>query len=280
MPTRLFIVSTPIGNLGDITWRAKEVLTEVQVILAEDTRVSAKLMHHLGLHKRLISCHDHNEHERAKLLEGLVAEGGDIALISDAGTPLLSDPGFGIVGRAIALGIQVVPVPGPSAALAALVVSGLDASRFTFEGFLPDRAGPCQKRLDSLRQEERTMIFYVAPHDASQTVDRLAQTFGPDRLACLAREITKFYEEFIRGSLSEILSAIADRHLKGECVLVVGGAQGTKGPVSSEVVGQRLAELLQEGARLRDAAKLLAPETGWSASEIYKLGLERRGESP
>jgi len=275
---RLFIIATPIGNLGDLTQRAKEALTESELILAEDTRVTIKLLNHLGLKKRMVSCHDFNEGERASLLEKMAAEGSTVALACDAGTPLISDPGFQIVSKAIALGMQVVPIAGPSAFLLALEGSGLPCDRFAFEGFLPDRPGDRRKKLQSLRSEERTLIFYVSPHDLVSTLEELIETFG-DRRACLARELTKLHEEFVRGTLGDLKRRAAQSRVRGECVLVVHGCPaGRAERLDRRTVAERLAELLKSGARLKDASALVAAESGWSRSEVYKLGLEQGGK--
>ena len=274
MSGRLFIVSTPIGNLGDITPRVKQALTESTLVLAEDTRVSIKLLHHLGLSKRLLSCHDFNEGKRLSMLDEIHENGQSAAIMSDAGTPLVSDPGFQIVRKAIQLGMQIVPIPGPSAALAALVGSGLPCERFAFEGFLPDKAGEREKRLERLRDDERTLIFYVAPHNLRAMLADMLASFG-DRPACLARELTKLYEEFRRESLSELLAYAEVETPRGEIVIIVGGAEAqTERRFPEADVVRRLEELLGSGGRLKDIASVLAKETGWASSEVYKLGLD------
>lgn len=269
----LFIVSTPIGNLGDITMRTKDVLTKVSVVLAEDTRVTGKLLHHLGIYTPMLSCHDFNEVKRFHVLENAARDNQSVALVSDAGTPLVSDPGYQMVRHAIELGMTVTPLPGPSAILAALVGSGLPCERFIFEGFLPEKAGDRRRRLDSLRAEPRTMVFYVAPSNLESTVADMSDIFGP-RQACLARELTKLYEEFIRKPLPEILKHIQTNALRGEFVMVVGGAdESVELKASKEVVEQRLRDLLDSGGRLKEITGVLAREVGWPSSELYKLGL-------
>jgi 16S rRNA (cytidine1402-2'-O)-methyltransferase len=270
---RLLVVSTPIGNLGDISPRVKDALTQSAFVLAEDTRISQKLMFHLGAKAPLLSCHEHNESKRLSLLEEAARNDQTIALISDAGTPLVSDPGFQLVRKAIELGMTVVPVPGPSAALAALVGSGLPSDRFTFEGFLPDKGGERRKRLEKCRDDDRTLIFFMAPSNLAAVLADMEESFG-DRPACLARELTKMYEEFIRGTLSELKQHIEKNGTRGEYVLVVGGAQAQSRRLSAEEVRGRLEELLASGAKLKEVAALLARETGWSSSQIYKLGLD------
>lgn len=273
MSGTLFIVSTPIGNLSDISPRVKQALSESTLVLAEDTRVSVKLMFHLGLKTPMLSCHEFNEGRRLSVLEEHAAAGNSIAILSDAGTPLVSDPGFQVVRKAIELGMKVVPIPGPSAALAALVGSGLPSDRFAFEGFLPDKAGDREKRLRGIVDDERTLIFFVPPHNLQSILADLLTVFR-DRQACLARELTKLHEEFIRGSLSELLEHAQTKPIRGEYVVVVGGANREQpSRYTQEDVSRRLSDLLGRGGRLKDIASVLAKETGWSSSEVYKLGL-------
>jgi 16S rRNA (cytidine1402-2'-O)-methyltransferase len=278
----LFIVSTPIGNLGDISPRVKHALSESTVVLAEDTRVSVKLLHHLGLKTPLLSCHEFNEGRRADLLQEHASAGNSVALVSDAGTPLVSDPGYQIVRKAIELGMQVIPIPGPSAALAALVGSGLPSDRFAFEGFLPDKAGDRDKRLRKLANDDRTLIFFAPPHGIAMVLSSLLEYFG-DRDACLARELTKKFEEFIRGSLSKLHRHVETEPVRGEYVIVVAGASADSAQSKTDEsdVRDRLRVLLDSGARLKDACSLLAKETGWASSDIYKIGLSLKdsGES-
>lgn len=267
-----YLVGTPIGNLGDISSRVREVLAQCEVILAEDTRVSINLIRHLGLKKNLISCHDYNEAGRSTQLEDWINQGMSVALISDAGMPLVSDPGYRLVRHAIEAGITVCPVPGPSSALLALVASGLPCERFSFEGFLPPKAGDRIRRLQKIRNDDRTLIFFVAPSDLEETVSDLHKILG-DRGACLAREITKKFEEFIRGSLSGILRTVRERQLKGEFVLVVQGHEGELAEMTEEEMKTQLRILLRAGGRLKDVAAVLAADSGWPSSRIYKLGL-------
>lgn len=274
MSGRLFVIATPIGNLGDISSRVKEALSESSVIFAEDTRVSVNLLSHLGLQKKLISCHNFNEANRAESLEKYAIEGATIALISDAGTPLVSDPGHHVVQAALRLGMKVIPIPGPSAVLVALVGSGLPCDRFVFEGFLPDSRGERAKRLQKLKSEERTTVVFVSPHNIKKIIEECLEALG-DRPACLARELTKFYEEFVRGSLTSILSHVQAGEVKGECVLVIGGALDDKaGRWTDDQVQARVKDLLQEGGRLKDVSSLVAKSSGWSSSDIYKIGLQ------
>ena len=208
------------------------------------------------------------------MLEDIHEKGESAAIMSDAGTPLVSDPGYQIVRKAIQLGMQIVPIPGPSAALAALVGSGLPCDRFSFEGFLPDKSGERQKRLDRLRDDDRTLIFYVAPHSLRATLGDILASFG-DRPACMARELTKLYEEFRRESLSELFAYAEVETPRGEIVIIVGGALAeTERRFPKADVLQRLQELLASGGRLKDVASVLSKETGWASSELYKLGLD------
>ncbi|HEY9790149.1 MAG TPA: 16S rRNA (cytidine(1402)-2'-O)-methyltransferase [Candidatus Obscuribacterales bacterium] len=279
MSGTLFIVSTPIGNLGDISPRVKDALFESAIVLAEDTRVTQKLLFHLGIKTPLVSCHEHNERGRFNVIEQAAASDTAVALVSDAGTPLVSDPGYQIVRKAIELGLKVVPIPGASAALAALVGSGLPSDRFTFEGFLPDKTGDRMKRLEKCRDGDRTLIFFIAPSNLATVLGEMCELFG-DRPACLGRELTKLHEEFIRGSLSRLKQHIEENGTRGEYVLVVGGADGAK-KATQEAVQARLEELLSGGAKLKEASSILSRETGWPSSQIYKLGLAfKQGSEP
>ena len=281
MSGKLFIISTPIGNLKDMSLRAKESLACVDLILAEDTRVSIKLLHHLGIKTPMVSCHDFNEAKRVSCLVEASEQDKSLALVCDAGTPLVSDPGYQIVRRAIELGLTLIPIPGPSALLAALVASGLPCDRFSFEGFLPDKKGERAARLESLAADQRTLVFYMAPSKLATVLSDIEEHLGP-RKACLARELTKLHEEFLRGPLSYIKSVVDTRELKGEFVLVVEGAISTERPrLSAQDAGQKLKEMLDQGARLKDAASILTKETGWTSSQLYKLGLSlKSGENP
>ncbi|NER10087.1 16S rRNA (cytidine1402-2'-O)-methyltransferase [Muriicola jejuensis] len=218
----LFLVPTPIGNLDDITHRAIKVLGEADLILAEDTRTSGKLLQHLGISTPMQAYHMHNEHKITDKLVYRMKEGENMALISDAGTPGISDPGFLLTRACIEAGISVQSLPGPTALIPALVNSGLPSDRFTFEGFLPLKKGR-QTRLKELSEESRTMIFYESPHKLLKTLENLIEFLGPDRPASISRELTKLYEETVRGSLSELLMYYNQNPLKGEFVIVVGG---------------------------------------------------------
>lgn len=221
---RLYLVPTPIGNLEDITLRAIRVLKSVDVILAEDTRTSGHLLKHLEISKPMQSYHIHNEHQTIARLTARMLKGETMALISDAGTPAISDPGFLLVRECIRLAIPVECLPGPTAFVPALVNSGLPSDRFTFEGFLPHKKGR-QTRLKELAEESRTMVFYESPHRLLKSLEQFTEYFGEDRPASVSRELTKVFEENVRGSLREIITYFAEKTVKGEIVIVVGGKE-------------------------------------------------------
>lgn len=281
MSGRLFIVSTPIGNLADISQRLKEVLAECDLVLAEDTRVTIKLLNHIGVKKRLLSCHKFNEQERSKVLEQAVQQGESIALISDAGTPLVSDPGARIVNHAIELGMEVIPIPGPSAVLAALVASGFSGDRFTFEGFLPEHQKLLNDRLVRLRDDDRTIVIYIAPHKLERTIDAVAAAFG-DRRCCLARELTKKFEQFIRCGLVELTKKVRTNQYKGEMVLVIEGAseESRKDAATEQEVLDFVIDEVNRGVKLTEACSLAAKQFGGKKADIYKLALSQiKGDS-
>jgi 16S rRNA (cytidine1402-2'-O)-methyltransferase len=271
----LYVVATPIGNLRDITERAREVLSRAAVIAAEDTRHSGQLLKHLGIAKPLVSLHEHNESRRAQELIARLTGGEDVALVSDAGTPLISDPGFDLVRAAIAHGVQVVPIPGACAAVAALSISGLPTDRFAFEGFLPAKAAARRDRLASLRQAEHTLIFYEAPHRLADTLDAMAEAFGTDRTAVVAREITKQFESTYRGTLAELSQrAKSDSDMsRGEIVIVVAGTADRSEDSIAMDVEQVLRTLLEELPPAQ-AAKLAAKLTGTKRGELYDRAVE------
>ncbi len=218
---KLYLVPTPIGNLADMTSRALEILKEVEVVACEDTRTSGNLLSKFGIKKRLVSYHEFNERSRARQLLEILKQGQSIAVMTDAGTPGISDPAYRIVRAALSEDVEIVPLPGASALLPALTASGLPTDRFLFEGFLSHKSGARKRRLEKLRDFEHTIIFYESPHRVRQSLTAMLEVFG-DRQACLAREISKKFEQFIRGSISEILSKIGES-VKGEVVLVVAG---------------------------------------------------------
>lgn len=224
---RLYVVSTPIGNLEDMTLRALRVLSQVDLVAAEDTRHTGVLLQSYEVRNRLTSYHDHNKEEKAPKLISFLKSGREIAMVSDAGTPGISDPAFYLVRAAVREGIEVIPVPGPSAFLAALVVSGLPTDRFVFEGYLPQKQPKRAKKLEGLREEERTIIFYESRHRLAQVVGDILKVFG-DRQMVLARELTKKFEEVLRGKTSEILTHISSKGMRGEYVILVAGKGKSK----------------------------------------------------
>ncbi len=279
MSARLFIISTPIGNLKDISSRTKEVLANSDVVLAEDTRVTLRLLNHLDLKKRLVSCHKFNEKSRLSLLETLLENNQDAALVSDAGTPCLCDPGQLIIKAAIELGIEVVPIPGPTAIIHALVGSGLDTSRFSFEGFLPDKKKDIKLLANTLVREARTMVFFVSPHGILDKLNILSEVFE-NRPSCLARELTKLHEEFIRGSLSEIHSYLSrpdcQLKLKGEFTLVIEGTKEIEPEpkIDLDEINQYIKSSLEKKQSVKDIALSCQARFGMRKSEAYKMGLE------
>jgi 16S rRNA (cytidine1402-2'-O)-methyltransferase len=268
----LYIVGTPIGNLEDITLRAIRILKEVDVIACEDTRHTQKLLNHYNIEKKLVSYHEHNEMTRSPELLIQLEQGAKIALVSDAGMPLVSDPGYRLVTLCVRHKIPVVPVPGPSAMLAALSAAGLPNEEFVFVGFLPARSGERRRMLERLRIEERTIIFYEAPHRVAESIADLLSILG-DRPACLAREVTKLYEEFLRGKLSQLAESLAERPARGEITLLVGPPEqsGVGGQLdSTQSLSDRVEELIRQ-AKLdrKDALKLAAKERGITRRAAY-----------
>jgi 16S rRNA (cytidine1402-2'-O)-methyltransferase len=220
--SKLYLVPTPVGNLEDMTFRAVRILQDVDVILAEDTRVSGKLLKHYSIETRMRSHHEHNEHARVDGLVDEIRNGKSIAVITDAGTPGISDPGFLLVRACVEAGIQIEALPGATAFVPALVLSGLPCDRFVFEGFLPQKKGR-KTRLELLAEEKRTMVFYESPYRVQKTIDQFIEYFGGERQAAMLREISKMYEEQMRGTLEEMKEALKERKLKGEVVLIVAG---------------------------------------------------------
>jgi 16S rRNA (cytidine1402-2'-O)-methyltransferase len=267
----IILAATPIGNLGDASRRLIESLESAAVIAAEDTRTTQRLLAALGVsHRpRLIALHDHNEKERAGELVEL-ARDGDVLVLSDAGMPTVSDPGYGLVAAAAAAGVAVTVIPGPSAVLAALAVSGLPTDRFTFEGFLPRKPGERRSALRALSAERRTMIFFESPARVAASLQDIASAFGADRRAVVCRELTKLYEEVVRGTVSE-LAAWADGGVRGEIVLVVEGAAHVAVAFPDAVI--QVLELVRTGTRLKDAAGEVSGQTGHSSRELYQAAL-------
>jgi len=274
MSSKLYIVSTPIGNLEDITLRALNILKQVDLIACEDTRTTRKLLSRYQILKPLTSYHEHNEIEKAKELLSMLQEGHSIALVTDAGTPGVSDPGYRIVKLASENGVQIFSVPGPSAAIAALSISGLPTSGFTFLGFPPKQKKRLIEYLERIKDYPETLIFYESPRRVIKTLESMAEVFG-ERNASLGREITKMYEETLRGTLSEIVTTLKSRdNLKGEFALVIEGNSQDKGEFDSETIDDLLLYFKKEGVSLKDAVKQVAVDSGVSKSKIYKKALQ------
>jgi 16S rRNA (cytidine1402-2'-O)-methyltransferase len=269
---KLYLVATPIGNLEDVTFRAIRLLKEVDLIACEDTRQTQKLLNHYGIHKRQVSYHEHNEHERAVELVAELEKGASIALVSDAGTPLLSDPGARLVRECVERGIPVIPIPGANSLLAALSASGIPCEQFLFAGFLPARQGERRRALAKLALENVTLVFFEAPHRIAAALRDAAEILGP-RTAALARELTKIHEEFIRGSLRELSERFESHAVKGELTLVVGPPQvEDKSAISRErTIRERVEEIMKaEGLDRKAALKKAAREAGLPRREAYK----------
>jgi 16S rRNA (cytidine1402-2'-O)-methyltransferase len=267
----LYVIATPLGNPADLTPRAVEALRAAEVVFAEDTRTARKLLHAHGIERPTHSCFDANEPARAAEAAALLVQGQTVALVSEAGTPAVSDPGYRLVRAAIDAGARVVPVPGPSALLLALVGSGLPTDRFFFAGFPPRKPGARRALLESLRPLPATLIFYESPHRTAATLADLSQVLGPDRPACVARELTKTHEEFVRGALGVLAERYASERPLGEVTLVVGGAPEVGTSETDDDLRARAAALLAAGATARDVAQQLAAETGRPKREIYAL---------
>jgi 16S rRNA (cytidine1402-2'-O)-methyltransferase len=270
---KLYLVATPIGNLEDITLRALRVLKEVDLIACEDTRQTQKLLNHYGIEKRTVSYHEHNEMTRAAELIVDVERGASIALVTDAGMPGISDPGFRLITLAIRHHVPVVPVPGATAFLAALVASGLPTDSFRFSGFLPAKRGKRREVLENILASPRTQVFYEAPHRLLDTMADIVQVLGLNRQVVIAREVTKMHEEFLRGRAGELLERLKQRdHIKGEITLLIGKSEDSIQTAAAKVgVRTRLKEIMsQEQLDEKAALKLLAKELGISKSEAYR----------
>jgi len=279
----LYIVATPIGNLADMTTRAIEVLREVSVIAAEDTRHSGVLLKHFGIDTPCLAYHEHNERQQTENLIARLERGAAVALISDAGTPLLSDPGYQLVRAAHAAGIRVIPVPGASAALAALSVSGLPTDRFVFEGFLPAKGAARRDRLQALATETRTLLFYEAPHRLLATLADMREVFGPLREAVLARELTKIYETIRKDKLEGLWRWVEHdpQQQKGECVIVVQGAESASAFADSraEDDARRILGVLLEELPLKQAVGLALKITGEKRNRLYQWAVASKDRS-
>ena len=276
MSGTLYLVATPIGNLGDLSPRAVETLEAVDFIAAEDTRVSVKLLNHFSIKKPLVSYHEHNHVTAGQAILARLLAGESCALVTDAGTPAISDPGEDLVRLCAENGVEVLSIPGCCAAVNALAVSGLPTGRFTFEGFLTVNKKRRRERLDSLKTEERTMIFHEAPHKLRTTLEDLCAAFGPERRVALCRELTKLHEETIRTTLEQAVEFYTENAPKGEYVLVVAGAEPVQAAAVTleDGVAQVLA-LKRQGIRLKDAAREVAEHTGLSKNELYAAALEQ-----
>lgn len=285
MAGTLYIVATPIGNLEDITLRALRILKEVDLIAAEDTRRTRKLLTHYGIQKPLTSYHEHTGKTKSTQLIHRLREGCRMALLSDAGTPLLSDPGFRLVQAVIGEGIPVIPIPGPSALTAVLSASGLPTDSFIFEGFLPAKKNARREKLASLREEERTLVFYEAPHRVRESLLDLLKILG-DRAVVLGREVTKIHEEFLRGPVSQVIIEAKRREWRGEITLVVAGAVRVRGgdrERDRDREGELRAEIQRlrgEGMRVKEIAEVLGENFSIPKKEVYRLVLATYGVRP
>ncbi len=274
----LYVVATPIGNLDDISARALNILRSVSLIAAEDTRHSARLMQHFGIPTSLAACHEHNERDQGGRFLARLLAGDDVALISDAGTPLISDPGYHLVRQARAAGVAVVPVPGACALIAALSAAGLPSDRFIFEGFLPAKAAGRRARLEQVKEESRTLIFYEAPHRILECLQDMQAVFGDERPALLARELTKTFETLKGMPLAELAAWVAadSNQQRGECVVLVAGWQAPEGEEAVSSEAMRVLDLLLAEMPLKRASALAAEITGVRKNLLYQVALERQ----
>ena len=272
-PSTLYIIATPIGNLGDISARALATLEQVDIIACEDTRHTQKLLSAFAIKNKTISMHDHNERQRQDYIASLLQEGKSIALVSDAGTPLISDPGFHLVRHCRSLGLAVSPMPGACAAISALSVAGLPTDRFSFEGFLPSKSGARQSVLKGLAAEPRTMVFYDAPRRAIDTIKDIVETLGPQRYVVIARELTKTFETVHSDHAENLLAWLEQdpNQLKGEMVLVIEGYQADRNDISSEVV--KTLKLLLAEMKPKKACAITAEIHGVKKNALYDLAL-------
>ena len=273
---KLYVVGTPIGNLDDLTFRSLATLKKVALIAAEDTRHTGKLLQHFDISTPQISYHEHNRLSRLDQLLNILSQGQDIALVTDAGMPGISDPGYELIKACIETEIEVVPIPGVTAVITALAVSGLPTERFCFEGFLPGKEKLKQERLEGLKTETRTMVFYEAPHKLIKTLEDLRETFGPTRKIVLGRELTKLYEEIWRGTIAEAINLYQENKTpKGEFTIVVmGNDQADTIQLSEEELKRELKQIIERGVNRSQASRQLAQVTNLSRSRLYKLALE------
>ena len=271
-PATLYLVGTPIGNLEDMTFRAVRILQTVNLIAAEDTRHTGKLLQHFQINTPQISYHDRNRTSRTPELLAILGEGKAIALVTDAGMPLISDPGYELVKACIEAGISVVPIPGVSAAITAISAAGLPTDRFVFEGFLPVKGQERQERLEAIQTEHRTIIFYEAPHRVRQTLQDLGEILG-ERQIVLARELTKLYEEFWRGTISDACQHYSNREPQGEFTLVVAGTPPSQLQLSEAQLKTELIQMIAQGISRSQASRQLAKFTSIPRRELYQLAL-------
>ena len=275
MSAMLYLVPTPIGNLGDISLRCRETLENADFIAAEDTRVTLKLLKHLGSKKNLVSYYEHNKATQGSRIVERILAGETCALVSDAGSPAISDPGEDLVKQCAAAGIPVCAIPGPCAAITALSISGQATGRFCFEGFLSTAKKSRREHLDALRKEQRTMIFYEAPHKLLTTLTDLREVFGGDRPISLCRELTKLHEEVVRTTLAEAVTRYTETPPKGEFVLIVAGAPAEQQEAPSETdAAARVSQLMAEGVSRKDAVKQAAKELGLPKNVVYDIALK------
>ncbi|BAY25546.1 uroporphyrin-III C/tetrapyrrole methyltransferase [Calothrix sp. NIES-2100] len=272
-PGTLYVVGTPIGNLEDITFRAVRILQNVDLIAAEDTRHTGKLLQHFQIQTGQISYHEHNRSSRIPELIEHLTNGKAIALVSDAGMPGISDPGYELVSACVEAGITVVPIPGASAAITALSASGLPTDRFVFEGFLCAKTQQRREYLESLQTESRTLIFYESPHRLRDTLQDLGEALGSDRQIVLARELTKFYEEFWRGTIAEAIADYNQREPQGEYTLVVAGTPPSKPQLTEAELKAELEQIMRQGISRSQASRQLAKLTSLSRRHLYQLAL-------
>jgi 16S rRNA (cytidine1402-2'-O)-methyltransferase len=274
MPGILYIVATPIGNLEDMTLRAIRALKEADVIAAEDTRHTQVLLKHFAINTPLTSYHEHNERAKTGQLVTRLERGESIALVSDAGTPAISDPGYRLVVAAIGAGIRVIPIAGPSALIAALSAAGLPTDGFDFRGFLPARKQERRSKLQELRDGRYTMVFYETPHRLQESLDDVREILG-DRRMVLAREVTKLHEEFLRGRISEVIGEVSRREIRGEMTLVIEGCSDSNA-ASEEALLDEIDNLKGEGMRIKEIAEIIGEKYGYSKREIYRLALGKK----
>jgi 16S rRNA (cytidine1402-2'-O)-methyltransferase len=272
-PSTLYIVGTPIGNLEDITFRAVRILQNVDLIAAEDTRHTGKLLQHLQVKTPQISYHEHNRTSRIPELLEHLHNGKAIALVSDAGMPGISDPGYELVKACVEAGICVVPIPGASAAITALSAAGLPTDRFVFEGFLPAKGQQRRESLEALETESRTLIFYESPHRLRETLQDLAEVWGSDRQIVLARELTKLYEEFWRGSIEDAIAHYQQREPQGEYTVLVAGKPPSQTQLTQEQLKAELQQLISQGISRSQASRQLAKYTSLNRRQVYQLAL-------